>query len=365
MRIASLFARRRWLLLVALLVAAAAYLAIGRAPIVDCAAVGGARPICGLHNPEDLALLSDERTVIVSQYGLAAEPAPGSLALLDLETEAIVVVYPPPGPEPEATEPREGWGDPRCPGPPGRAFSPHGIDLAPRADGALQLLVVNHGGREAIEFFEVLGAAGGWSVAWRGCAVAPEDAFFNDVVGLPAGELLVTHMMSRAGAGWEATRAKFGADTGFVYAWDVERGFRAIAGTQGPLPNGIEASPAGDTFFVNVFAGGELRHYDRGGELLGRVDVAGPDNVSWSRDGRLLVASQRGGLLDMMECLRLREGACAMEYAIVAIDPKDWSREVLYENEGPPMGGATIAIDVGDGLLIGSFASDRVVRVRR
>jgi hypothetical protein len=29
------------------------------------------------------------------------------------------------------------WGDPDCPGPPSAAFSPHGIDLASRLDGAL------------------------------------------------------------------------------------------------------------------------------------------------------------------------------------------------------------------------------------
>ena len=45
----------------------------------------------------------------------------------------------------------EGWGTPDCPGEPDKAFAPHGIHLSRRGDGRLQLLVVNHGGREAIE----------------------------------------------------------------------------------------------------------------------------------------------------------------------------------------------------------------------
>lgn len=363
--------RSRWRLafvVVTSIVAAYAIAYACREPILECTPVGDARPICGLHNPEDLALLSDGRTVIVSQYGLGLELAPGSLALLDLETEAIAVVYP----DPEGSEsstgslPHPGWGEPRCPGPPGRAFSPHGIDLSQRADGPLQLLVVNHGGRESIEFFEVMRGASGWSVAWRGCAVAPDDAFFNAVAGLPEGDLVVTHMMSRSHPLWDTTRAKFGADTGFVYEWRADRGFRPITGTEAPMPNGIVASASGDTFFVNSYASSQILHYDRqSGALLGRADVSSPDNVAWSKDGRLLVASQRGSFADMMECLELVEGSCSMEFAIVAFDPKDWSREVLYQNRGAPMGGATIAIDVGDGLLIGSFASDRVVRVRR
>ena len=45
-----------------------------------------------------------------------------------------------------------------CPGPPPPAFSPHGIHLSERSDGRLQLLAVQHGGRESVEFFAPAGA---------------------------------------------------------------------------------------------------------------------------------------------------------------------------------------------------------------
>ena len=70
----------------------------------------------------------------------------------------------------DASEPpKRGWGDPACPGPPRAGFSPHGIDLAQRADGRLVLAAVQHAGRESIELFEVSGRDGDWELAWRGC----------------------------------------------------------------------------------------------------------------------------------------------------------------------------------------------------
>src|SRR4051812_19983856 len=35
-------------------------------------------------------------------------------------------------------------------------FEPHGIDVMRRADGVAELFVVNHGGRESVEVFEVV-----------------------------------------------------------------------------------------------------------------------------------------------------------------------------------------------------------------
>ena len=115
-------------------------------PITSCDPVGRAKPLCGYQNPEDLALLPDARHVIVSEYGDAGA-RPGRLTLLDLGSREHTVLFA--GGEPGAAGP---WGAPDC-SPPTSAFSPHGIHLAKRADGLLQLLVVQHGGRESVEMF--------------------------------------------------------------------------------------------------------------------------------------------------------------------------------------------------------------------
>ena len=95
-------------------------------PIRSCDAVGGATPLCGFQNPEDLALLADGRHVLVSEYGDGGQ-RPGRISLLDLASGDHATLFA--GGEPTAPGP---WGAADCEGPPSSAFSPHGIDLSQR-----------------------------------------------------------------------------------------------------------------------------------------------------------------------------------------------------------------------------------------
>jgi hypothetical protein len=227
-------------------------------------------------------------------------------------------------------------------------------------------LVVNHGDREAVEFFEVRPDPSGAALIWRGCAVAPELGFLNDIVSLPAGGFLVTHMMPRDDAIWGILKSSLGFDTGHVYVWQPGQGFGIAPGTHGPFPNGIEISPDGTLIYLNLYSAGEVRKIDRRtGETLGSAQVASPDNTTWGRDGRLLVASHGGGLSDQLACMGLEQGACGMQFSVVAVDSVSMETETIFSQAGPPMGAGTVALDLGDGeLLIGSFAADRMIRVR-
>ena len=98
------------------------------------------------------------------------------------------------------------------------------------------------------------------------------------------------------------------------------------------------------------------------GELLAATRVPAPDNLSWARDGRLLVASHVGGFFDNMHCMDLEHGACPMSFEILALDPITLEGAAVFANSGSPMGAGTVALHVGDGLVIGSFAGDRVIR---
>ena len=62
-------------------------------------------------------------------------------------------------------------------------------------------------------------------------------------------------------------------------------------------------------------------------------------------------------------CMTLTSGACPIGFAIVAIDPETMETEELYANQGPPMGGGTVGLVIGDELFVGSFAGDRVLRI--
>jgi sugar lactone lactonase YvrE len=275
----------------------------------------------------------------------------------------VQVAYPAPG----ATSSRgdASWGDPECPGPPGAAISPHGIDVAKRPDGRTSLLAVNHGGRESVELFEVLWSGAEARLEWRGCALAPEGALFNDAVHLPGSGFLVTRMLDRDDEMWGMLRASLGRATGRVYEWQPRAGFRPVPGSAGPMPNGIEVSSDGAELYLNLYSAGEVRRVARdSGRVLAAGRVRQPDNSSWAADGRLLVASHKGGVAENMACMRLREGACGMAFEILALDPQTLDGEVIFANAGPPMGGATVAIEVNGDLLMGSFAGDRLIRAR-
>jgi hypothetical protein len=334
-------------------------------PVVACDAVGPARPICGFRNPEDLELLPDGRSLLVSEFGSMEGGRGGAIARLDLASEARTVLYR----GGQGGAPTPGWGDPACPGAPPPEMSPHGIHLGRRPDGALQLLVVNHGGRESVEFFEVAPGPAGFEVAWRGCALAPEGAWLNDVVALPEGGLFATHMLPKRGRiGQLVEYVKAGAlgiETGFALEWLPGRGFAPKPGTETTFANGIALSADGRTIFLNSSIGGKVHRIDRAtGRALGSAEVPGPDNSTWAPDGRLLVASFVGPLFETMACGEIERGACPVPFEIVAIDPETLATETIYRGEGAPMGGGTVGLQVGDELFVGSFAGDRILRVK-
>ena len=154
-------------------------------PIIECEAIGNARPICGFSNPEDIVALPGGQAILIGEYGASAE-ASGTLLVFELESEKKRTAFQG-GQGKGPAEP--GWGDPSCTMPPGETFNSHGIDLVRRDDGRLQLLVIQHGSREAVELFEVIGEGTDWKVEWRGCVPSPENASLNSVAALSNGDL--------------------------------------------------------------------------------------------------------------------------------------------------------------------------------
>tara|TARA_R110002110_G_scaffold240244_1_gene456360 strand:+ start:5842 stop:6912 length:1071 start_codon:yes stop_codon:yes gene_type:complete len=326
------------------------------AAAVSCEEVDGIHSICGLAAPEDLVPAPNGRDLI---FGQMAEP--GGLFLLDLRDDSVHPLLPE-GPVPA---PAELWGQADC-DQPTSWLGAHGLDLRQRADGRWQLLVVNHTERESVEFFEVLDAeAERPRAVWRGCAIAPAEGNFNDVIGLADGSLLVTHMADRRRQLWSALLAAFGRDTGFVYRWTPASGFVPLSGTEGAHPNGILLAPDEQSFYLNIYFGGSVRrHAVASGELLAEVAVEKPDNSSWAEDGRLLVASHQASLWQLFRSLEQDHSEPSLlPFSIVAIDPATMVAEPLLQREGPPMGAGTVALQRGNALYIGSYVGDRIIRL--
>ena len=133
-----------------------------------------------------------------------------------------------------------------------------------------------------------------------------------------------------------------------------------------PFPNGIEKSADERYLFINMYLAGEVRKLDLAtAEVVATAALASPDNLTWSQDGSaLLVASHTDGLLELTACQALEAGSCGFSFEIVALDPADLSGEAILANRGEPMGGATVAIELGEELFLGTFAGDRIARVK-
>ncbi len=336
-------------------------------PILDCVAKDDARPICKFQSPEDIVALPGNEALLISGYGAMGADGvvlkPGGLVLFSLADETPKTIY---SGGSDADRAEAGWGDPNCPAPPKDKFNAHGIDLVTRSDGRLALLVVQHFGREAVEFFEVTGAGKDWSVAWKGCVPAPEDASLNEVVGLPNGDFYTTKMASISGAS-DFTESIPTEPTGHAFVWRASGGYQKIEGTDGIMPNGIAASPDGKTLFLNVTMQNEVRKIDVAtGQVLATAPVKMPDNVTWAPDGkRLLVASLHGfETANFAVCVDVPRGACPIPFTIQAVDAETMTPlGPVYESTGAPMGGGTVGLQVGNELFIGSFTGDRILRV--
>jgi len=332
-------------------------------PVISCDPVGDSRPLCGFRNPEDLVALPGAASLLVSEYGGLGGEHPGAIARLDLASEARTVLYR----GGDGGEKLAGWGDPACPGAP-TDFAPHGIDLVRRGDGALALLAVNHAGRESIEYFEVEGEDGSARLAWRGCVVAPERGWWNEVVATPDGGFYASHMLPKRGGVGQLVElfraAVLHRASGYVVRWTPSQGFAQVPGTEVVFANGIALSPDGASLYVNSSLGDGLRRVSLAtGEVEAKVALPGLDNLAWGSDGMLYAASITSGVLVVQACNDLPRGACPAAFEIVRVDPRTLATEVVYHGDGAPMGGGTVGLRVGDELFIGSFAGDRVLRV--
>ncbi len=330
--------------------------------ITDCQPVGDKIPHCGWQRPEDMELLSDGTTLIVSQMEIGHGKIPGEIALLDTisgEKKDLAIA--------QVTD--EFWGDPQCQQSVGAHLGPHGIHLSNRVDGRQQLLVVNHGLRESVEFYELQHENKQYQLQWRGCAEAPQGSFLNDVVALPKGGFAATHMFSKGDSpvgtlNLTELKALMGFNPGHLLRWTAETGYQKMAGFSGDYPNGLQISDDGQFLFINLWAESKVKKFDLGShQVVGEVEVIHPDNSQWDGEGRLLVTGHDFTVNDLRVCLDLEDGTCPGAFEVMSVDTDTMTSQSLMRIEGAPMGAGTVTQRVGDAWFIGSFLGDRVLQV--
>ena len=325
-------------------------------PLMACGPHGDIEIYCGTRQPEDLEITPDGKYLIATQFlntGRGASTG-GGMALFDLAKKTFSKMA-------ESAAPDKSWGDPACPGPIGDALVSHGSSLAKRSNGVWELYVVNHGGRQSIEMYELKPASGTWSMVWHGCVVGAHD--YNDVAILPDGGYVGTYPTGLLAPG-NGGAAFSGGVSGFVARWTPGKGESEVPNTRVAYPNGVVVSPNGHDMFLNVFAAKEIRKYDLAtGQQTGSVKVDFmPDNLTWTHQRRILAAGVKGARGD---CPEGSGRPCIQSFGVAEIDPAKMQARPLFDSAttGPLISGVSVAFAVGDSIYLGAFQGDRIVKI--
>jgi sugar lactone lactonase YvrE len=303
----------------------------------------------GVWNPEDLVGLPDTPWVIVS--GMRSASRAGCLFKVDTT-----------GPE-RATELR--WEPAAERARLGRdAFDPHGIAARRLADGAFELLVVDHGGGEAIDRL-VLELREEGPVVTRGHRhVQPAQTSANAVAYLPDGGFVMTSMFNPADGNVPARFAS-AEPTGQIWRWSPLNGWSRFGDLQMSGANGIAVSSDGRSVIACEWAARRVWRLDEHGRPVASVETDFlPDNLRWTADGQLLLAGQCDRPEAVFGC-EARGERCPLAFKVVRLDPETLAMESLIVMDDADaaargFGGATGALMVGDRVWVGSFTGQRI-----
>jgi hypothetical protein len=118
--------------------------------------------------------------------------------------------------------------------------------------------------------------------------------------------------------------------------------------------------------YVNEFLAGHVLKYDLESERkIGSVTVDFyPDNLTWTPEGNLLSAGIKRP--PKADCPGGSGPSCALNFGIAEIEPEPMTVRAQYNSEshGLLVKGVTVALKVGDSLYLGSFVSDRIVKIQ-
>jgi len=321
-------------------------------PLLGCGKHEGLEIFCGTRSPEDLELTPDNKFLLLGQF-IRNSPDSG-MALFDLVQKTFTRITP-------TSEPRKDWGDPSCPGPVGDRLVPHGISLAKRTNGSMELYVVNHGGRESIEMFELKSSGGAWGLVWHGCVVSASG--YNDVAVMPDGSFVATLPLALVPPGKNA--ADWGDQpSGYVGRWTPGKGSEELPDTRVAYPNGVLVSADGRYMYFNAFRAREVHKYDLSQRKdIGKVKVDFmPDNITWTKKHEMLAAGIKG---NRGECPEGSRVPCSQMFGVARINPAKMTATVVYDSQGKPasIAGVSSALEVGNSIYLGAFSGDRIVKL--
>ncbi|CAH0310089.1 hypothetical protein [Rhodococcoides fascians] len=321
----------------------------------DCAPSNGAEFICGVDNVEDFVRLPDGQLI---GSDLAATGTQGHLFLFQTDRSVRTIE-----PQEIAVEPDPAYG--ACEVPDWNIFNPHGMGSVDIEGGrATKLYVVNHGGRDAVEIFDIDRSAEVPTVTWTGCLVPPAGAWPDDVAALPDGGMLVTSLWNPDDPD-NLQKAVDGTPQGQLLKWTTTGQWSVLPGLDDISgPNGVITSPDGKMAYMAAWSGKQLVTIDL---VSGAVDTENldytPDNLTWSADGSAFyIGGTTANVEGALQCFTSTRTNCPETgIRIDKYDPTSKSVQTLVQgSDFGQFGMATGAIDVGEELWVNSYRSDRV-----
>ena len=323
-----------------------------------CEPSGDVGYVCGVKNPEDLVLVPGTPWIVSSGMADGA-----GFYLVDSSTGSAKVLSFAAQPDPTFSS---------CATPPSpQSLNTHGLSIRASGAGRAKLYVVGHGGREAIEVFDVDAGGAQPTLTWRGCVPMPEGLAANSVASFADGSIVATVLFMPGTTFADAIVAR--KPTGAVFGWSPgDVGFKLIEGTQLPANNGIEVSADGREIYV-VSSGLQtivaFSHSNPARQLrTTRPLPFTPDNVHLAADGRLLTAGMAN---DVPECGGppgpqhdlTKLAACPRPTIAMAIDPTTMRDTVIATTKADPkFSNATMVLTTAGQAWIGTFSGDKIAR---
>lgn len=242
-------------------------------------------------------------------------------------------------------------------------FNPHGIAARRLADETFELLVVDHGGGEAIGRLVIEFGEEGPFIATGERLVQPPRTSANAVAHLPDGGFVMTSMFDPTDREFVSRFAR-AEPTGQVWRWSRENGWSRFGDQPMSGANGIAVSRDGFVIACE-WAARRVWRLDRDGRAVASVETDFlPDNLRWTADGRLLLAGQSTRPEVLFGC-EARGDRCPLAFKVVRLDPTSLAIESLIAIDeagaaAKGFGGATGAMQVGEQIWVGSFTGERI-----
>lgn len=315
---------------------------------------------CGYKNPEDLAPTPDGHFLLATGFGGIPNAVLNEITLIDLRSMEKRVI--------EIVLAENTWGSADC-SRTSTDFSTHGLDIILREDGRSMVAMTNHLPAETVELFELVPVNNLWQLIWRGCVQAPRlsagthQPLFNDVALTPEGSFYVTEMYDGKMPFETLIQAGLAGDnTGLVWQWSAQEGFRSIAGTEGSFPNGIVLSDDASALYINYWFSGLTTKFDLATAAVVASHQGGRADNLTKANGSVWAAKHDMTVQEYLQGCPPDAQNCMLPFSIYELDLDNLQQKRRWSFASEVFGFATVATPVGDHVWLGSAHGERIAR---